>query len=143
MKFLIGCILAINLYSYDLPSFDLESSDKAQIVFLTAQSVLVDEKLSYLVKWKAINATKLEVTYFGEIALSGEATITQDEYKRGVITFVATNSENNSRDSKRLNKALEADRVAPVMKVNVREEDYFEAGIPRTYYRPWNPRNIH
>lgn len=137
------CVILMNVYAYELPTIEFKESDKAEIILFSAESVLVGKKLSYVIRWKTLNADKVIAKDFGEIALNGEGTITEDEYKAGPITIIATNSKNGSRDSKTVNKHLEADRVAPVMNVKVTERDYYEGGIPRTYNRIWNRRQIH
>ncbi len=143
IKFILALVLSTTLYSYELPSVNVDIGNKAEIILFSAQSVLVEKKLSYIISWKTINATKVKITYLGEISLSGNMTITEDEYKMGPITLEAINTKNNSSDKQIINQYIEADRVAPVMKVKVSDVDYYEGGIPRTYHRRWNPRNIH
>ena len=136
-------LIFLNMYAYDLPTINIDTSNKAEIILFSAQSIVEDKKLSYVLYWKTLNATKVTITYLGEIALSGDMTITADEYKMGPITLKAINTKNNSSDTKTINEHIEADRAAPVMNVKVSDEDYFGGGIPRTYHRRWNPRNIH
>lgn len=144
MKVILFLCMYLSVYAYELPTFDLENTNKAEIVLFSAESVLVDEKLSYIVRWKSINATNVKVTYFGEIALSGEATITSEEYEQGPITLVAYNTNNDTSDKKTINKYVEADRKAPILNIKVQDQEYYGEDIPRRYYyRRWNPRNIH
>lgn len=142
-KIIFLCIYIPYLYAYELPSISLEANNNAEIILFSAESVLVDERPSYVIRWKTLNATKVTISYIGEIALSGEGTITAEEYQKGPITLIAFNADNGSKDTKIINKHIEAEKDAPVLNFKVTERDYFEGGIPRTYYRPRNPRRIH
>ena len=108
---LFGFFLTIN--AYELPKVELEVSEKPQIVFFTASDMTKDETHLYLLKWKTINATKVTLTFIGEVDKSGNITITEGEYNRGSITLKAFNEKGSLVDSVTIND-VNQDLVAPI-----------------------------
>jgi len=119
-------------------------TNKPKIILFTAENILVGEELSYKMHWKTINATHVQATYLGNIALSGTLIITEDEYKRGPITLTATSTKNPYTDSQTINKSLKEERDASPI-VHSHKENHMGA-MPRVYnpafYRERRARKI-
>ncbi|MDQ7061454.1 MAG: hypothetical protein Q9M43_10125 [Sulfurimonas sp.] len=124
-KLILLFLLFLKLSAYELPTIELSDDKRPEIVLFSAQSVKVKEKLSYVITWKTINATDVQITYIGKVKKSGSFTITEDEYKRGAITLTASSRDNSHSDSKTINKYVEADRVAPILNIQTQEKDYY------------------
>ncbi len=112
-------IYFISLNAYELPEIKLHKDKRPEIVLFSAKSILVEDKLSYIIEWKTINATDVMITYIGKIDLSGTITITEEEYKRGAITLTASSRTSSFSDSKTINKFVKKDAQAPII---IREE---------------------
>ena len=102
LLFTIFCLVSIN--AYELPKFNLEPDGKPEIVLFNAKSILVNEKLSYTLTWKTINATNVDITFIGKVKLAGSLTITDDEFNKGPITLTASSKKNKYIDKKTINK---------------------------------------
>jgi hypothetical protein len=89
----------LSLNAYELPKLELHEKGKPEIIFFNAESVLVGEKLSYKLKWKTLNATDVNMTFFGKVDLSGSVTITEAEYNRGEIVLNASSKGDKYVDS--------------------------------------------
>ena len=98
-KLFLLFVFVLSLKAYELPELELPEKGKPEIVFFTAQNILVREKLSYVLKWQTVNATDVNMTFFGSVALSGSVTVTEDEYNRGEIVLNAWNKKSDFVDS--------------------------------------------
>ena len=132
-------ILVTNLFSYELPDINIsEDNGKPEIIFFTAQSVMVNEKQSYLLKWKTLNATKVTMTYLGEMKLNGDVTVTAQEFNHGAIVLEATSSKSKYSDSVVLNENEEIfDEANPVPKNSVGRSGQFYDTVPNTHMNPY------
>lgn len=92
-----------HLAAYELPKIDLSSDDNPKILTFTATNIMVEEKPSYLLKWKTLNATDVSITFIGKVALSGDLSITEEEYNRGAITLRASSKTSSHIDTKTIN----------------------------------------
>jgi hypothetical protein len=143
-KILSLFIFVLSLNAYELPTVKIENTTNPKIILFNAKSVLVNEKLSYLLTWKTNNATKVKLTYIGEVKLNGEITITQEEYNRGPITLIASSSKTKKIDSVTINK-VNTDLPAPVKFKKPKEVDelvpsqhYYNRPLRNPYNRPYN-----
>lgn len=98
-KLLLLFVFVFSLKAYELPQLELSQKGKPEIIFFTAQSLLVGDKLSYRLKWQTVHATDVNMTFFGSVALSGSVTVTEDEYNRGEIVLNAWNKKSDYVDS--------------------------------------------
>ena len=104
-KILIMAVIALGVYNlnaYEVPKIDVDKKQKPEIV-------LFKEKLSYKITWKTINATNVQITFIGKVDLSGDITVTEDEYNRGAITLTASSKNSTFSDSKTINKHKNSD----------------------------------
>ena len=92
-----------SLFAYELPQVNLDSSKAPKIVLFNATSVIIENKPSYILKWKTVNATNVKLTYIGNVKTSGEITITDKEYNKGPITLKAFSQDNSQVDSVTIN----------------------------------------
>ena len=139
-------VFSLSLYAYKLPDITVEKDDgKPEIVLFTAKSVLVNEKLSYILKYKTKNATKVTMTYLGDIKPNGEITLTKEEFHKGAITLSAYSDKSDYVDKLTLNGNEEVfDESNPVPKNISTDTPAFYDSIPRTYrppYRRIRPNN--
>lgn len=111
------------LSGYELPKLHLEPQNKVSIVIFKAESVLVGEKLSYVLKWETVNATDVNITFIGKVDLSGSFTITEDEYNRGPITLTAFNQKKSESDTKTINEQVEGLAPPVVFKNDVSDDE--------------------
>ena len=88
-KFFFLLLFSLSLNAYDLPQLELQKTGKPEIIFFNAESILVGEKLSYKLKWQTVNATDVNMTFFGKVALCGSVIITENEYNHGEIVLNA------------------------------------------------------
>ncbi len=102
-KILIILIYITSLFAYELPKVEIDTRNKPEVVVFNATSVIVGSKPSYIIRWKTINATDIQLTFIGRVKSEGELTITEDEYKRGPITLTASCRGSNFSDSKTIN----------------------------------------
>ena len=98
-KLLLLFVFVLSVKAYELPKLELSEKGKPEIIFFTAESVLIGEKLSYRLKWQTVHATDVNMTFFGSVALSGSVTVTEDEYNRGEIILNAWNKKSDYIDS--------------------------------------------
>ncbi|MCD6173370.1 MAG: hypothetical protein J7J96_06220 [Sulfurimonas sp.] len=111
-KILIMAVIALGVYNlnaYEVPKIDVDKKQKPEIVLFVSESILVKEKLSYKITWKTINATNVQITFIGKVDLSGDITVTEDEYNRGAITLTASSKNSTFSDSKTINKHKNSD----------------------------------
>lgn len=117
--FLLITLCSLSLYSYEIPKVDFSQSIKPTVVLFSVESIVVKNVSKYKLSWKTENATHVQITFLGNVGLSGSVTITKQEYQRGPITLTATSIENSFSDSKTINKFLESEKKAPLI---IREE---------------------
>ena len=129
--FIVVLTCTFSLKAYEPPKINLVADNKPKIILFTAENILVGEELCYKMQWKTINATHVQVTYLGNIALSGTLIITEDEYKKGAITLTATSTKSSYADSKTINKSLEEERNASPI-IHPSKENNMRAA-PRIY----------
>ena len=134
-------ILSTNVFAYKLPDIKIDKPSKdakPKIVFFTAKSVVVNEKQSYLLKWKTLNATKVTMTYLGEMKLDGNVTVTAEEFNHGAIVLEATSDKSKYSDSVVLNENKEVfDEANPVPKnSSVRGRQFYDT-VPNTHMNPY------
>ena len=127
------------IQAFELPSVSTGSTKKAEIVFLNADSILVGKKLSYILRWKTLNAKDVKLTYIGKVKNEGEITITQEEFNQGAITLSASSINSDFIDKVIINENEKVfDKVNPVPKNSTNETPQFYDSIPRHYYgRPY------
>jgi hypothetical protein len=138
-KFLYLFIFYSSLFSYELPSINISQNDtKPEIIFFTAQSIIVNDKASFELKWKTINTTKVTLPYLGEMDLSGSVTVTESEFNRDPVTLKAYSDKSEYVDKITLNsnKAI-FDKAKPVPKNMSNDTPQFYDSVPRTYGRPY------
>jgi len=129
-------LYTLSLSAYEPPKINLANDGKPKIVLFTSENILVNKELSYKISWKTINATHVQISYLGNVDLSGSVTVTEDEYKKGPITLTAISTKNSFTDSKTINKSLQAEREAPII---IREEkSNHNTGAPLPYYNNYN-----
>ena len=144
LKIILYLTLALSLNAYELPAVNIETTTNPKIILFNAKSVLVNEKLSYVLTWKTDNATKVKLTYIGDVALDGNITITQEEYNAGPITLTASSSKNKHTDTVTINK-VNSDLPAPVKfkepeEVNrpIQPQRYYNRPLRGPYNRQYN-----
>ena len=137
--------LALYLHAYELPAVKIENTNEPKIILFNAKSVLVNEKLSYVLTWKTQNATKAELTFIGDVPVDGNLTITQEEYNSGPITLTASSKNSKHVDTVTINK-VNNDMPAPVKFDKPQEEHrpiqpqrYYNRPFRGPYGRPYNP----
>jgi len=108
-------LFCINIAAYELPKMDVSEELKPKITFFTAESVVVDNVKKYKLIWKTKNATHVQLTFLGNVKLSDNIIITEQEYQRGPITLTATSTKNSFSDSKTINKFSKAQEEAPII----------------------------
>jgi len=138
-KFILIFIVSISLNAYELPKLELPKKGKVKIVFFTAESILVGEQLSYKIKWQTINASDVNITFFGKVALNGSVTITEDEYNRGEIVLNAWNNTSEFVDSFVIN-AQNEEVPAPMVfdkKEETTTQQYYNSMPYRGVRRPY------
>jgi len=141
LKILLLSLLTLMLQGYELPKIQLVSDGRPEIIFFTAQSILVDEKASYILKWKTINATEVKMTFFGKVKLSGTVTVTEDEYNRGPIELKASSKSSEYVDTFVIHNSKD-DTTTPMM---YKEEEpttrqYYNSRPYRGIRRPYQRR---
>jgi len=140
-KLILFFVFALALKAYELPQLELPKKGKPEIIFFTAQNILVGEKLSYILKWQTVNATDVNMTFFGSVALSGSVTVTEDEYNRGEIVLNAWSKRSEFIDSFVIN-TVNKDLPPPVVfdKKEETTQQYYNSmpyrGIRRPYMYP-------
>ena len=144
---IVICIfLSINsLNSYETPKITIDKNNKPEITTFSAQSVIVNNKPSYKVSWKTINATDVQITFIGKVDLSGSMTITDDEYNRGPITLTASSRDSSFSDSKTINKHKNSDAPQTVFVEREEKDRAFYATpalYPRTIRQPLRRRSL-
>jgi len=132
-------IFTLSLFAYELPDIKIsDSKEKPEVIFFTAESVVVNEKQSYLLKWKTVNATKVTMTYLGEIKLNGSVTVTAEEFNHGAVELTASSDKSKYTDSVVLNENKEAfDRPNPVPKNSSARSQKFYDTVPNTHMNPY------
>jgi hypothetical protein len=139
-KLLLVFITALHVSAYELPKIQSVKSDNPEIILFDALSTKVNDKLSYTIRWDTINATDVNITYFGKVQKSGEITVTEDEYNRGPITLNALNAKSSKSVTKTINNQRGGNSVSTFIKKESVEDDYYyPSTMPyrrRPYLRP-------
>lgn len=125
--------------AYELPKVELETK-KPQIVLFMAENVQVDKKPSYLIKWRTVNATDVMLTFFGRVEISGEVTVTEEEFNRGAITLTATNKDNSAVANKTINNERHKDD--PITVFVKPEEEEIDTSFRTMPYTPYRNRPL-
>ena len=134
----------INVYAYEMPKVDISQSTKPAIILFNAQSIVVNNSKQYKLIWKTENATHAQLTFLGNVELSGNIIISEKEYQHGPITLTVTSIHNSFADSKTINKFVKSEQEAPIIirkeNKNINHEIYqpipYGRGIaPRRYRR--------
>jgi len=126
-------ILGINnLNAYEVPKINVDKDKKPEIVLFSSQSIIVKDKPSYKIIWKTINATDVQITFLGKVDLSGNITVTEDEYNRGPITLTASSKNSSFSDSKTINKQKNSDAPQTIF-VEPKEDDRAIYSTPVLY----------
>lgn len=141
-KLILLLLSSYSLMAYELPKVDLSKSNKPEIVLFSAQSVLVEEKLSYVIKWKTINADSVIITFLGKVDVSGSVTVTEDEYNRGAITLTASSDKSSVVDNQTINKQKDVDTPVVIFKDAPEEDRAYYNTMPyrRPFIRPLDRR---
>jgi len=136
---LVIFILSFNLFGYELPKIEIsDEKSKPEIVFFTAENILVNEKQSYILKWKTLNTTKVTMTYLGDMELSGSTTVTSEEFNHGAITLKAYSNKSKYVDKITLNGNEEVfDETNPVPKNISNKTPAFYDSVPMYYNTPY------
>ena len=139
-KLLLVFITALHVSAYELPKIQSVESNNPEIILFDALSIKVNDKLSYTIRWDTINATDVNITYFGKVQKSGEITVTEDEYNRGPITLNALNVKSSKSVTKTINNQRGGNSVSTFIKEESVEDDYYyPSTMPyrrRPYLRP-------
>lgn len=138
----IFCTMFLN--AYELPEVDMPVANNPEIVIFDATSKLVKNKLSYEVRWKTINATDVNITFFGKVDLSGSITVTEDEYNRGPITLTASSKKSSYVDSITINEGVDKSKATPIIHNDTQEtQQYYNTMPVRGIRRPINRRRYY
>ncbi|MEA1982652.1 MAG: hypothetical protein U9N39_03815 [Campylobacterota bacterium] len=145
IRVLLLFFITFSLNAYELPKLELPQKGEPEIIFFEAKSVLVGEKLSYLLKWKTMNATDVNITFIGAIELSGEMTITEEEYNHGPITLNASNKTSKYIDTMVIN---DTNKDLPPPMVFDKDTEQINRGYYNTMpirrgVRPYNRRRMY
>jgi hypothetical protein len=135
-------LLHTTTYAYEVPKVDFSEKKKPTIILFSAESIVVDDVKKYKLLWKTQNTTHVQITFLGNVAVSGSVIITEKEYEHGPITLTATSINNSSTDSKTINKFLKAQREAPVIIKKESKDvnpEFYTRPLPYNT-RPINPR---
>ncbi len=131
LKLLIILLSSLYINAYELPKVNIPTDNKPEIVVFKATSVLVEEKLSYVITWSTINATDVNITFFGKVDSSGSITISEAEYNHGVITLKASSKKSTHVDIKKLNN-YEKGKAMPILQDNTPVDDgYYGERLPQ------------
>ena len=140
LKSLFIIITSSYLFAFELPKVELVDDNRPEIVVFKSDSVLVNEKLSYVVTWKTINATDVNITFFGKVETSGSITVTEDEYNHGKITLMASSKKSKYVDKKVINNYKKG-KAMPVLQDRTPVDDgYYGDSMP---YRRYYPQSVH
>ena len=93
LRILFALLFTLSLNSYNVPTFEVSKSDEAEILIFKARSILVKNNFSYIIEWKSINATDVNLSLVGAVKASGEIVISEEEYYRDNITLTVSNKD--------------------------------------------------
>lgn len=99
-RILFALLFTLSLNAYTIPTFELLKSNEAEILIFKARTVLVKNTFSYIIEWKSVNATDVNLSLVGEVEASGEIVISEEEYYRDNITLTVSNKD--SKDIRKL-----------------------------------------
>ena len=138
-KFLIILIYTASIFAYQLPKVEIDTNNRPEVVIFSASSVLVKNKPSYLIRWKTLNATDVQLTFIGRVKPEGELTVTEEEYNRGPITLTASSRGSNFSDSKTINMKKEnTDDPIVIFKEREPKVQTYQNYSPSPYRRRYN-----
>lgn len=142
LKLILLLISSYFLIAYELPKVELSKNNKPEIVLFSAKSVLIEEKKSYTIKWKTINADSVMITFLGKVDVSGSVTVTEDEYNRGPITLTASSNTSSVVDNQTINKQKNVDAPVVIFQDNSDEDRGYYNTMPyrRPFIRPLDRR---
>ena len=140
----MSLFLVLNLMAYELPDINIsDKKGKPEIIFFTAESIVINKKQSYILKWKTLNATKVTMTYLGKMALDGNVTVTSEEFNSGAIVLKATSNKSKYVDSVTINGDKDVfDETNPIPKNSSGRSREFYDTVPNTHMNPYNRRRI-
>ena len=139
LKIFLIFITSLYLSAFELPKVEVVIDDRPEIVVFKSDSILVGEKLSYTITWKTINATDVNITFFGKVETSGSVTVTEDEYNQGVITLMASSKKSSHIDKRVINNYKKGEPM-PVLQDRELDDTGYYNTMP---YRRVNPRGVH
>ena len=142
LKFILLLISSCFLIAYELPKVELSKTNKPEIVLFSAESLLVEGKKSYKIKWKTINADSVMITFLGKVDVSGSVIVTENEYNRGAITLTASSNTTSVVDNQTINKQKDVETPVVIFKDSSDEDREYYNTMPyiRPYRRPINRR---
>jgi len=92
MKVIIFVLLfSLSLNAYNIPQLELVETNKAEILIFKARSILVKNTFSYIIEWKTVNTTDINLSLIGKVTSSGEIVISEEEYYKNNITLSISN----------------------------------------------------
>ena len=118
--------------AYELPTVNLETSNP-KIVMFDVTSTVLNNRVSYILKWKTINTTDVMLTFIGRVKTSGTLEITEDEYNRGPITITAMHKNTSITDSKTLNKFKKSDEAPVIFRKGEEDEALYRSPAYQNY----------
>jgi hypothetical protein len=137
-SFIMIITLSLSIWALDLPSLELEFSQKLEIIYFDAEATVVQGKDSYILKWKTANAKEVLMTFFGKVEKSDSIVITKEEYEMGQITLTAISEDSNVENVTINQKGLQG---APAAIINQPQKRNYQPMPMRTYprriYRPY------
>jgi len=129
--------------AFELPQINLASGNKPEITLFRAEDVLVQGQPSYELRWETLNATDVNITFFGKVEPSGTLIITDAEYYRGPITLTAWSTESDAIAKATLNEQNSTLGASALLRHDLsdqnKEEFYPMRPYPRRLYRPRSP----
>ena len=146
IKFILILLSGVILNAYELPKIDVKSNGKPKVVLFVAESVVIKDKPSYILRWKTINANHVMMTFIGKIPKEGSLTITKEEYEYGPITITASSDKSTVVDSKTINKQKSKDPQVQIIREIPAEDNSIPAIMPyrhRFFNNPWRNRRIY
>ncbi|MBL0708659.1 MAG: hypothetical protein JJW00_06400 [Sulfurimonas sp.] len=128
-KLILFISMSLFLFAYELPKLNLPTDKQPEIVIFDTQSLIVENKPSYKIRWKTIDATDINITFIGKVKPSGSMIITEDEYNRGPITLKASSASSSHIDIKTINKNVSSKVITPVFK-DTHNDAYSDRTMP-------------
>jgi len=145
IKLILLLISSYFLVAYELPKVELSKTNKPEIILFSAESLLVDGKKSYKIKWKTINADSVMITFLGKVDVSGSVIVTENEYNRGAITLTASSNTTSVVDNQTINKQKNVEAPVVIFKDTPDDDRGYYNTMPyrRPYRRPLHRRRAY